>query len=107
MQVRIGRLPFGQLDGRDAQRPYVRLAWLQRKLLLLLGKKREKRKKRTGWYFWIVGWLFDDFGRHPEGRAYKGVALASRVGQLAGHAEIRQFDVSLLAQQHVGSCLWK
>ncbi len=55
-------------------------------------------------YFWVVGWLLDDFRCHPEGRSHKGVALAGRVGQLAGNAEIRQFHVALLAQQHVGRC---
>lgn len=48
--------------------------------------------------------MLDDFRCHPEGRSHKGVALAGRVGQLAGNAEIRQFHVALLAQQHVGSC---
>jgi hypothetical protein len=49
--------------------------------------------------------LLDDFRCHPEGRSHKGVSFAGRVGQLTGHAEIRQFDIALFAQQHIGS--WK
>lgn len=60
MQLRVGRLALGKLDGRDAQRPDVRLA--------------------------VVARLLDHFGRHPEGRAHERVALAGRVGQLTGNA---------------------
>lgn len=63
---------------------------------------REWRRVRT--YLGIVGGLFDDFGRHPEGRADESVALAGRIRQLAGHAEIGQFDVALLTQQHIRRC---
>lgn len=62
MQVGIGRLAFGQLVGRDAQRPDVRLE--------------------------VVGVLFDDLGRHPKRSAHKRVALAHGLGELFGHAEI-------------------
>lgn len=36
----------------------------------------------------VVGRLFDDLGRHPEGRAHEGVALDLRVRQLSRHAEV-------------------
>ena len=79
MQVRIGWLALGQFVGRYAQRPDVRLE--------------------------IIRVLLDDLGRHPEGRAHKRVALAHRLGQLLGHAEVRQFYVALFGQEHVG-CLY-
>ena len=66
------------------------------------GSGSSSRSKQT--HFGIVGWLFDDFGRHPERRPHKRVPLARRVGQLSGHAEIGQFDVALFAEKNVGSC---
>ena len=58
-----------------------------------------KKKRNLG----IVGRLFDDFGRHPEGGADEGVALAGRVRQLTGHPKVGQFHVPVLAQQHIRS----
>lgn len=52
-------------------------------------------------YLGIVGRLFDNFGRHPEGRADEGVPFARGVRQLAGHAEVRQLHVAHLAQENV------
>ena len=49
----------------------------------------------------IVRGLFDDFGRHPERRSDECLSLAGRVGQLAGHAEVRQFHVARLRQQNI------
>ena len=52
----------------------------------------------------VVCTLLDDLRRHPEGRADEGVALAGRVGQLAGNAEVRELDVAHLRQQDVCGC---
>ena len=52
----------------------------------------------------VVRRLFDDLGRHPEGRADERLTLAGGVGQLAGHAEIRQLHITQLREQHVGRC---
>ena len=52
-------------------------------------------------YLGVVRGLFDDFGRHPERRADERLALAGGVGQLAGDAEVSQFHVTRLRQQHV------
>lgn len=55
-------------------------------------------------YLGVIGRLFDHLGGHPEGRAHKRVAFDLGVGELPRHAEIRQLHLSLLGQQHVGSC---
>ena len=57
-------------------------------------------KKQTN--FEIVGRLLDDFRGHPERGADESVPFYLGVGQLARHPEIRQFDLALLGQQHVG-----
>lgn len=57
MKLRVGRLSLGELDGRDAERPDVRLT--------------------------VVARLFDHLGRHPERRAYESIPFACRVRQLA------------------------
>lgn len=54
-------------------------------------------------YLGVVGRLFDDLGRHPEGRSHEGVAFDLSVGELSCHAEVGQLHFSLLGQQHVGS----
>ena len=68
------------------------------------GVAVQQQQQYNGAYLRVVGRLFDDFGRHPEGCADERVAFAGGVSQLAGHSEIGQFDVALLAEQHVGSC---
>lgn len=52
----------------------------------------------------VVGGLFDDLRGHPERSPHKRVPLNLCVCELTGHAEVRQFHVPLLRQQHVGSC---
>lgn len=52
----------------------------------------------------VIGRLLDDLGRHPEGRAHKGVALDLGVGELARHPKVGQLHLTLLGQEHVGSC---
>ncbi len=76
MELRVGRLALGQLDGRDAERPNVRLG--------------------------VVGRLLDDLGRHPKRRADERVALGRRRRQLAGDAKVGQLHVAHLAEQDVG-----
>ena len=78
VHVRVGRLPLGQLYGRDAQRPDVRLG--------------------------VVGRLLYHLGRHPERRAHERVALVRRVGQLSGYTEVGQFHVPGGAQENIGGC---
>lgn len=60
--------------------------------------------KNIDFYLGVIGRLFDDLGGHPEGRADKGVAFDLSVGELPRHTEICQLHLSLLGQQHVGSC---
>lgn len=63
----------------------------------------EHRSANWG-HLWVVGRLLDDLGGHPEGRANKGVSLDLSVSELSCHAEVRQLHLSLLGQQHIGSC---
>ena len=55
-------------------------------------------------YLGVVGGLLDDLRRHPERRSHEGFPLDLRVRQLTGHPEVRQLHLTVLRQQHVGSC---
>lgn len=55
-------------------------------------------------YLRVVGRLLDDLRCHPERRTNEGVAFDLSVGELSCHTEICQLHLSLLGQQHVGSC---
>ena len=76
IHVEVGRLPLGQLDARDPQRPHVHLAVV---LTLVHGE--------------------DDLGGHPVGRADKAVGGA---GDGSG-AEVGQLDAALIGQEDVAS----
>lgn len=62
MEFRVRGLPFGELDGRDAQRPDVRFA--------------------------VVARLLYHLRRHPERCTDKRVPLARRIRQLSRHTYI-------------------
>lgn len=50
----------------------------------------------------VVGGL-DHLGRHPVGRADKGVALAHGVGELRCNAKIGKFDVAVVCEKNVAA----
>lgn len=52
-------------------------------------------------YLGIVGGLFDNFWRHPEGRADESVPFAGCVRQLASHTKVRELHVAHLAKENV------
>ena len=43
----------------------------------------------------------DDLRRHPVRRAYEGVSLLTRLGQLHGHAKVGKLDSTLLRHQYI------
>lgn len=49
----------------------------------------------------VVLVLQDHFGRHPEGRADERTAFVHRIGQLLGHAEVRELHITVLGEQNV------
>ena len=66
MLIGVRGFAHSHLDGRDAERPDVRL-----RVVLILA---------------------DDLRRHPEGRAHKRAALGHGCGYLARNAEIGELD---------------
>lgn len=50
----------------------------------------------------VVGRLLNNFWSHPERRPHKRLPLDLGVRQLTGHAEVSQFHLTVLRQQHVG-----
>lgn len=68
MQVSIGRLAHGQLDGSNTQAPDISLE--------------------------IVATLLDDFWTHPVGCAYKGVLFGHGGSELTRDTKVSEFDVS-------------
>ena len=53
--------------------------------------------------FVIIARLLDDFRGHPEGCADEGVLLGHCGGELAGDAEVCKLDLSVGAQENIGS----
>ncbi len=52
----------------------------------------------------IIRGLFDDLWSHPERSSHKSVSLDLGVCELSRHPKVCQLHISLLRQQHVGSC---
>ena len=76
VHVEVGRLPLGELNAGDAERPDVDLAVV---LALVHGE--------------------DHLWRHPVGSSHKTVGRARN----GGGSEIREFDVTRVSQQDVAS----
>lgn len=75
MHRRVRRLALSHLHSQNANRPQVGLA--------------------------VMPDLLDYFGGHPEWRSDDRFALLSRLGQLPGHAEVRQLHSTRRTEQHV------
>lgn len=71
-----GRLAFGHFDGRDAERPDVRLG--------------------------IIACLSNDLWRHPEGCAHECVAARLVVAQLGGDTKVGELDFARGGEEDIG-----
>lgn len=78
MQLCVGRLPFGEFDGRNAQTPYIG--------------------------FVVIPTLLDDLRRHPIGSAHERVLLGGQgAGKLSGDAKVCELDLAAGREKDVGS----
>lgn len=82
MHVLEGRLAVGQLDRRDADRPYVDSAVVSTAVPLVV----------------LAG---DDFRRHPGRRAYARVQLVEVVLQHTAEPEVHQLHLPLPRQEDI------